>query len=73
MIDDEDEDLLTLDELCSWLKVKPSWVYERVRTRKGLKLPHIKLGRYLRFERSAVKVFLRRQRRFYLDNKKEGR
>jgi hypothetical protein len=36
---DNDEELLTVEELCEWLKVPKSWIYERVRTRKGLKLP----------------------------------
>ena len=59
-------DLLTADEVAAMLKVKPSWVYERIRHRKGLSLPHIKLGHYVRFERRAVEQFVRRQRRSYV-------
>jgi hypothetical protein len=38
------DDLLTAEEVAAMLKVKPSWVYERIRARKGEKLPHVKLG-----------------------------
>jgi excisionase family DNA binding protein len=62
----DDEELFTVEELAAKLKVPKSWIYERVRARKGLKLPHIKMGHYLRFERSAVDEFLKRQRKSYL-------
>jgi excisionase family DNA binding protein len=62
---DNDEELLTVEELGEWLKVPKSWIYERVRARQGLKLPHIKLGHYLRFERIAVQAFLKQQRKSY--------
>ena len=54
-------DLLTPEELCLWLKVGRTWPYERLRSRKGLPLPHIKMGRYLRFSRAAVAVWLEAQ------------
>jgi hypothetical protein len=57
------EDLLTIEELCAWLKVQPSWIYERVRLRTIDQLPHIKLGHYLRFEKQAVVGYLRRRRK----------
>jgi excisionase family DNA binding protein len=59
------DDLLTVEEVAALLKVKPSWVYERIRARRGDKLPHVKLGHYLRFERPAVEEFVRRQRKAY--------
>jgi excisionase family DNA binding protein len=65
VVTDNDEELLTVDELCEWLKVPKSWIYERVRVREGLKLPHIKLGHYLRFERPAVQAFLKQHRKSY--------
>ena len=61
---DQDE-LMTVEEVALMLKVKTSWVYERIRARKGEKLPHIKLGHYVRFEREAVRMFIERQRRSY--------
>jgi excisionase family DNA binding protein len=59
------EDLLTVEEVATLLKVKPSWIYERIRSRRGDKLPHVKLGHYVRFERVAVEEFVRRQRKAY--------
>lgn len=52
-------DLLTLDEVVAWLRVPRSWIYER--TRKG-QIPHLKLGKYLRFHRQAVEAWLAGQR-----------
>jgi excisionase family DNA binding protein len=54
--------LLTVEEVADFLKVPRSWVYERTRRRGMERLPHIKLGKYLRFEESAVREFLERQR-----------
>ena len=57
------DELLTVDELAEWLKVPPSWIYERTRQRGPGRLPFVKLGKYLRFEEAAVRAFLERQRR----------
>ena len=57
------DELLTVDEVAEWLKVPPSWIYERTRRRGAERLPFIKLGKYLRFEEAAVKAYLGRQRR----------
>ncbi len=58
-----DDELLTVAELAQWLKVPPSWIYERTRRRGEGRLPFIKLGKYLRFEAAAVRTYLERQRR----------
>jgi len=57
---DELAELLTLDEVVTWLRVPRSWVYER--TRKG-QIPHVKLGKYLRFSRQALAEWLGAQSR----------
>ena len=57
------DELLTVNDVAQWLKVPPSWVYERTRRRGADRLPFIKLGKYLRFEETAVKMYLERQRR----------
>ena len=57
------DELLTVDELAQWLKVRPSWIYERTRRRGPEQLPFIKLGKYLRFEAMAVRTYLARLRR----------
>ena len=57
-------ELLTVDELAAVLKVSPSWVYEHTRTRRrAARLPYIKIGKYIRFDPQAVRVFLARQSR----------
>lgn len=52
------DELLTVQEVASLLKVPPSWVYERTRQRGPRRMPFIKLGKYLRFEPAAVRAFL---------------
>jgi excisionase family DNA binding protein len=52
------QDLMTVAETAEWLKVPVSWVYERTRKRGRDRIPHIKLGKYLRFERAAVRAWL---------------
>jgi len=56
-------DLLTPDELAARLKVRPTWVYEKLRQRGPIPLPHFKMGRYLRFSWAAVSTWLQAQQR----------
>ncbi len=56
--------LLTVEEVAEMLRVPKSWVYERTRRCVlGEQLPHVKLGKYLRFEKEAVLEFVGRLRR----------
>lgn len=50
----EAERLLTVHEVAELLRVPVSWVYERTRRRGDQQLPHIKMGKYLRFRRAEV-------------------
>jgi excisionase family DNA binding protein len=59
----ENSRLLTVREVADLLKVPVSWVYERTRRKNGGQLPHLKLGKYLRFEESSLTEFIREQRR----------
>ena len=57
-------ELLTVDEVAALLKVSRSWVYEHSRSKKTAKsdrLPHIKIGKYVRFDAQAVRAFLQRK------------
>jgi len=45
------DEVLTTEEAANLLKVHKSWIYER--TRLG-KIPHNKLGKYLRFSRKEL-------------------
>ena len=59
----EDSELLTAEEVAKLLKVPKSWVYERSSVRSLDPLPHIKLGKYLRFRKSDVLIYLDRLKR----------
>ena len=56
-------DILTPAEVAARLKVKPAWIYNKLRERGKDSLPHIKMGRYLRFSWSAVSAWLESQQR----------
>ena len=63
-ISDELHELLTVEDVAALLKVSKSWVYERTRRRSlspGERLPHIKIGKYIRFDARAVHAFLEKQ------------
>ena len=54
--------LLTVQEVADLLQVPRSWIYQRTRRRGADRLPHIKLGKYIRFEEDAVLAWLEHQR-----------
>jgi excisionase family DNA binding protein len=49
------DEWLTTEELCSWLKVEREWVWDQCQRRK---IPHVKLGRRLRFRRILIEAWL---------------
>lgn len=50
--------LITVQELAKVLKVPASWIYQR--TSMGQKgIPHVKMGKYVRFDADEVIRFLR--------------
>jgi excisionase family DNA binding protein len=49
------DELLTLEELRNWLKVPKVWVYRQTRENN---IPFIKLGKYLRFEKSKIEKWI---------------
>lgn len=55
-------DLMDVAETARMLRVPVSWVYERTRRRGKERIPHIKLGKYLRFEIASVREWLNGQR-----------
>ena len=62
--DDQLQELLTVDEVAAVLKVSRSWVYEHTRApgmHPGERLPHIKVGKYVRFDTRAVRAFLEKK------------
>jgi excisionase family DNA binding protein len=47
--------LLVAAEVADLLQVTPAWVYAETRRHR---LPHVRLGRYVRYRRSAIERFL---------------
>jgi excisionase family DNA binding protein len=51
--------LFTPQRTAEYLDVRPSWVYEAARTRR---LPHLKLGKHLRFLQEDLDAWIAEQR-----------
>ncbi len=54
--------LLTVEQVAEMYQVPKSWVYGRTRKRGAEQLPHLKVGKYVRFEEGAVREFLELQK-----------
>ncbi len=56
------EDLLTVDDVAAWLKVKESWIFEQTRNRARIRskrpFPFTKAGGLLRFSRLKIAEWL---------------
>lgn len=54
--------LWTVSELANYLGVPKSWIYDRTGAEAAQKLPHFKIGKYLRFdpESEEFKAWLQR-------------
>jgi len=55
--------LLTAHDVAQLLNVPVSWDYERTRRRGIERLPHLKIGKYLRFRRDEIESYLENLRR----------
>jgi excisionase family DNA binding protein len=55
-----EDPLLTADQVAALLQVTPAWVYAETRRRR---IPHLRLGRYVRYRRSALDVWMRETER----------
>jgi predicted DNA-binding transcriptional regulator AlpA len=54
-------ELLTVEDVAALLRVSKTWVYEHTRSRgtpRAERLPHIRIGKYVRFDPGAIRVFL---------------
>ena len=56
--DPHDDALLTVHDTARFLKVSVTWVYEHVRPESEDRLPFVKLGKYLRFDRRDLQAFI---------------
>jgi predicted DNA-binding transcriptional regulator AlpA len=54
----DDTQILSVQEVARVLQVPVSWVYEHTRPRCATPLPHIKLGKYLRFLPADIRNYL---------------
>lgn len=52
--------LLTIKEMADHLNVPPSWLYSRTRLRGPDAIPHLRVGKYCRFDRAAVLEWIKR-------------
>lgn len=53
---------MSISEVARALNVPVSWVYGRTRRRGKERIPHIKLGKYLRFENTQVQEWVKELR-----------
>lgn len=51
-----DDRLLTADDVAELMRVTRGWVYAETRRNA---LPHLRLGRYVRYRRSAIEAWMR--------------
>ncbi len=56
----ENNELLTVTDVAELLNVPKSWVYDRARVAGRERIPHVKLGKYLRFDETAIREWLRK-------------
>ena len=52
------DELLTVHDAARFLNVSVSWVYEHTRDDADDRLPFVKLGKYLRFDRSDLRAYV---------------
>jgi excisionase family DNA binding protein len=56
--DFNDDSLLTVHDTARFLKVSVTWVYEHVRPEADDRLPVVKLGKYLRFDKRDLQAYI---------------
>lgn len=57
-----EDELSGVKDIAVFLSVPVSWVYERTRRRGNERIPHFKLGKYLRFSRTEIIDWVHQQR-----------
>jgi excisionase family DNA binding protein len=55
------DEFLTLSELCALLKIEPCTIYNSRRAATSDVIPSVRVGRFLRFRKSAVLEWFARQ------------
>jgi excisionase family DNA binding protein len=52
------DELLTVHDAARFLNVSVSWIHEHTRDETDDRLPFVKLGKYLRFDRSDLRAYV---------------
>ena len=52
------DELLTVNDAARFLRVTVSWVYEHTRDDAEDRLPFVKLGKYVRFDRTDLREYI---------------
>jgi len=52
------DELLTVHDAARFLNVSVSWIYEHTRDEAEDRLPFVKLGKYLRFDRTDLRAYI---------------
>ena len=55
-------ELLTVNDAARFLRVTVSWVYEHTRDDAEDRLPFVKIGKYVRFDRTDLREFINAKR-----------
>jgi len=56
--DSVEDELLTVNDAARLLHVSVSWVYEHTRDNAEDRLPSVKLGKYVRFDREDLRAYI---------------
>ena len=56
----KNENLITVEEMAAKLNVPASWIYQRTRLGQQA-IPHVRVGKYVRFNPDEVMAFLRKK------------
>ena len=59
----EIKELLTVDEIARKLNISVSWIYSNARKKGVNSIPHLKIGKYIRFQEDVVRQWLENQQR----------
>lgn len=57
------ETMMTPEQVAEFFQVPTSWIYKHTKKHAEDKLPHHKLGKYVRFIKEEVEAFVERHRR----------
>ena len=57
------ERMVSVKELAAILNVPVSWIYERTRKGSNDRIPHVRIGKYIRFPEEMIRDFVEKHKR----------